>query len=78
MLGRIDIGERLLMSLGFTQVRVRSHGPIARIEIDQTEFPCMIEPDVVARILYVFQLFGFKFVTLDLAGYQTGSMNRSK
>lgn len=68
---RIMKSESYLRSLGIRQARVRDHNTIARIEVDRTDFPIMVskfDPSVV-------QSFGFQFVTLDLMGYRTGSLN---
>jgi pyridinium-3,5-biscarboxylic acid mononucleotide sulfurtransferase len=70
---QIDRAEGYLMSLGFHQVRVRHHDAIARIEVDPADFPRLLElRDDVSRTL---REIGFQYVTLDLSGYQTGSMN---
>jgi len=72
--------ERLLFDLGFTQIRVRIHGTaakIARIEINPGEFAKITAPET-ARIIYgEFKKYGFDYVTLDLRGYITGSMNET-
>ncbi|USG64273.1 ATP-dependent sacrificial sulfur transferase LarE [Brevibacillus ruminantium] len=70
---QIDRAEGYLMSLGFHQVRVRHHDTIARIEISPNEFELLLQHrDQIDRTL---REIGFKYVTLDLFGYQTGSMN---
>jgi pyridinium-3,5-biscarboxylic acid mononucleotide sulfurtransferase len=70
---QIDRAEGYLMSLGFHQVRVRHHDAIARIEVDPADFSRLLElRDDVSRTL---REIGFQYVTLDLSGYQTGSMN---
>jgi uncharacterized protein len=77
-LRRVDRAEQLLLDLGFTQVRVRVHGESgeqARIEIDPSEFPRIMDRDVRLRILTEFTAIGFLYISLDLAGYRTGSMN---
>ena len=73
----IERGERQLFDLGFRQVRVRVHGRIARIEIDKSEFSKILEPEVSEAIDQYFMALGFQYVTLDLGGYQMGSMNKS-
>ncbi|CAJ1003572.1 MULTISPECIES: ATP-dependent sacrificial sulfur transferase LarE [Bacillales] len=70
---QIDRAEGYLISLGFHQVRVRHHDAIARIEVDPADFPRLLEhSDEISRTL---RQIGFQYVTLDLSGYQTGSMN---
>jgi uncharacterized protein len=68
--------ERVLrIELGFRQVRVRYHDSIARIEIDAAELARAAEPLVRERIVAAGKEHGFRHVTLDLAGYRTGSHN---
>jgi uncharacterized protein len=61
--------------LGFNQVRVRHHGQIARVEIDPQEFPKIIDEDVRGKIVKNFKKFGFIYISLDLTGFRSGSMN---
>ena len=74
-LGMVDRAEQLLLDLGFRQVRVRIHGSMARIEVLPEEFEKLINEDVRNRITAAFRSFGFTYVTMDLIGYRTGSMN---
>jgi uncharacterized protein len=74
-LKQVAAAEQALRDLGFAQIRVRHHGDTARIEVDPTEFPAIIQPDHRARIVRAFRELGYVYVTLDLAGYRTGSMN---
>lgn len=76
-LGRVDKAEQRLLDLGFHQVRVRIHGNLARIEIDPSEFAKLMAGDTPKEIDRYFREIGFTYVTLDLGGYQTGSMNRT-
>lgn len=69
----VDQAEQLLLDLGFHQVRVRIHGRIARIEIMPEEFEKLLS--VRQKICETLQKLGFSYVTLDLTGYRTGSMN---
>lgn len=73
----VDRAEQLLLDLGFHQVRVRIHNTIARIEILPEEFERILADDVRKRIYAQLQSFGFTYVTLDLLGYRTGSMNET-
>jgi len=74
-LGMAEKAEQLLIDLGFSQIRVRIHGSIARIEIKPEEFGKIIKPEISGKIYAQFKQYGFKYVTLDLGGYKTGSMN---
>ena len=76
-LSMVDRAEQRLLDLGFHQVRVRIHGNIARIEIDRSEFDRIILPEISEQIDRYFRELGFVYVTLDLGGYQMGSMNRT-
>ena len=71
----VDRAEQLLLDLGFHQVRVRIHGTMARIEIMPEEFEKLLAEDVRKNVYLKFKSFGFSYVTLDLLGYRTGSMN---
>jgi len=72
MVGR---GEGILRELGFKQFRVRYHGETARIEADPAVFQRFLDPTLRERIISGFKKIGFVYVTLDLQGYRTGSMN---
>lgn len=76
-LGMVDKAEQLLLDLGFHQVRVRIHGTIARIEVLLEELPRLAESPLRETIASEFKGFGFSYVTLDLEGYRTGSMNET-
>ncbi len=74
-LGMVDKAEQLLLDFGFHQVRVRIHGIIARIEIRPAEFEKLISDDVRDEVYQKLKELGFQYVTMDLGGYRTGSMN---
>lgn len=74
-LGMVDKAEQLLLDMGFHQVRVRIHGMMARIEIDPSEFAMIMEEKNRMKITGEFKKYGFTYVSLDLMGYRTGSMN---
>lgn len=76
-LGMVDKAEQLLLDLGFHQVRVRIHGKIARIEILPKEFPKLLNDDTRVLIHNKLKEYGFEYVTMDLLGYRTGSMNET-
>ena len=76
-LSRIDRAEAYLHDLGLRTVRVRLHpGELARIEIPPDDIARLIVPDRRAALVDRFRAFGFNFVTIELAGFQSGSMNR--
>jgi uncharacterized protein len=76
-LSMIDQAEQLLLDLGFHQVRVRIHGMIARIEVIQEELERILQEEIRNKIITSFEKLGFTYVTMDLKGYQTGSMNKT-
>ncbi len=71
----VEQGEDALHALGFRQVRVRHHGDIVRIEIAREELTRALSPEMAAEFTRIFKALGFKFVTLDLEGFRSGSMN---
>ena len=74
-LSMVDRSEQLLLDLGFRQFRVRIHGDLARIEILPVDFDRIMDAECRAKIYSELKSYGFSYVTLDLAGYRTGSMN---
>jgi len=71
----VEQGEDAIRALGFRQFRVRHHGDIVRIEIAREELPRALSPDMANEFTRIFKALGFKFVTLDLEGFRSGSMN---
>jgi len=71
----VERGEDAIRALGFRQFRVRHHGDIVRIEIAREELERALNPDMAAQFTVIFKALGFKFVTLDLEGFRSGSMN---
>jgi pyridinium-3,5-biscarboxylic acid mononucleotide sulfurtransferase len=71
----VERGEDAIHALGFRQFRVRHHGEIVRIEIAREELPRALDPAMAAEFTRIFKALGFKFVTLDLEGFRSGSMN---
>ncbi|MDR1673289.1 MAG: ATP-dependent sacrificial sulfur transferase LarE [Bacteroidales bacterium] len=69
--------EQLLIDAGFRQARVRHHGKLARIEVNPEELPKMLLPENRATIVSGVKKHGFAYVTVDLQGYRTGSMNET-
>jgi uncharacterized protein len=72
----IERGEDALRAMGFRQFRVRHHGELVRIEIAQEELARALTPGMARELTAVFRELGFKFVTLDLEGFRSGSMNQ--
>lgn len=67
--------EKLLHELGFKQLRVRHHDKIARIEVERSEIPRLIEEDMSRVVTDGLRKIGYAYVTVDLLGYRSGSMN---
>ena len=74
-LSAVEQGEDALRQLGFRQVRVRHHGEIARLEIAREELPQAMTMEMAAEFTRIFKALGFSYVTLDLEGFRSGSMN---
>ncbi len=72
-----DKGEQLLLDMGFKQMRVRIHGKIARIEVEEKNIPKLVEKETREKIVREFKKYGFTYVSMDLQGYRTGSMNET-
>lgn len=71
----IDRAEAYLKSVGFVQVRVRHHETLARIEVDPAEIPRFFSDDLYETVAAELKEIGYQYVTLDLQGYRTGSLN---
>ena len=74
-LRQIEAAEAAIKALGFRQVRVRHHGDVARIEVDPEEIARLLSER--ERVVAALQAAGYRFVSLDLEGYATGSLNRT-
>jgi uncharacterized protein len=75
-LARVDAAENYLReTCGLRQLRVRDHMPVARIEVPESELAALVAPDVRSRIVRRFKGLGYAYVTLDLAGFRSGSLN---
>ncbi len=74
-LRQIEIAENYLASFGIKQVRVRYHGPIARIEVAKNDMNCLIRNK--AAVIDKFKSLGFTYITMDLQGFRSGSMNEA-
>jgi uncharacterized protein len=73
-LRQIEAAEQALKAIGFRQVRVRHHGDVARIEVEPAEIPHLV--DERDRVVELLRATGYKFVSVDLEGYSSGSLNR--
>lgn len=76
-LERVELAEDVLRKLGFLQFRVRHHGNLARIEILPEDMDRLNNPETRERVVRAFEELGYVYVTLDLAGYQMGSLNKT-
>jgi pyridinium-3,5-biscarboxylic acid mononucleotide sulfurtransferase len=74
-LAQVEAAEVALHALGFTQLRVRHHGELARIELTRDELPRALSLDLFDRISLELRALGFRYITLDLDGFRSGSMN---
>ncbi len=74
-LGQIAQAEEFLRSLGLSQLRVRHHETIARIEVPPEDIARLMDPQLREAIVHRLKQLGYAYVTLDLAGYRTGSLN---
>lgn len=74
-LAKVAAGEQLLHSMGFRVARVRFHGDVARIEVEQSEIARLFEPENRERIDRELKRVGFRFVAIDLKGFRSGSLN---
>ena len=76
-LAMVDQAEQLLLDMGFHQLRVRIHDKLARIEVHPSEFEKIMQEENRTKIFHKLKQYGFTYVTLDLQGYRTGSMNET-
>jgi uncharacterized protein len=71
----VEQAETLLLGFGFRQVRVRIHGTLARIELLPEEFSRIMEEKIRQEVIEKLYAYGFSYITLDLQGFRSGSMN---
>ena len=76
-LEKVDRGEEILREFGFREFRVRHHDTLVRLEISPAEMDRALQKDVVDQLAARFRELGFKYVTLDLHGFRSGSMNEA-
>jgi pyridinium-3,5-biscarboxylic acid mononucleotide sulfurtransferase len=74
-LRKVAAGEQLLHALGFRVARVRYHGEVARIELERDQIARVFEPEIRDRVERELKRIGFRFVTIDLKGFRSGSLN---
>jgi uncharacterized protein len=72
---QVERGEERLRAMGFRQVRLRHHGQMARVEIATDELARALEPEMALAIVSAIKPLGFRWVSLDLEGYRSGSLN---
>lgn len=75
VLEQVERGEESLRQLGFREFRVRHHGELARVEIARTELPRALTMEMLDAVTAALRQAGFQYVTLDCAGFRSGSMN---
>lgn len=76
-LAMVDLAEQYLLDMGFRQVRVRHHGDLARIEVGGSELGRFFHEDLMEPVYARLREIGFTYVSLDMKGYRTGSMNEA-
>ena len=74
-LSKVELGEEYLRGEGFREFRVRVHGDLARVEIAAEEFDRILNREATEKLSKKFKSLGFRYITLDLTGFRSGSMN---
>jgi uncharacterized protein len=75
LIQRIDQGEQFLRGLGITQLRLRHHGDVARIEVSEADIALILQPQNREKIIRKLKELGYKYITFDLEGFRSGSLN---
>jgi len=75
MLSKVGRAERALKDLGFAQCRVRVHGDVARIEVEAGDLHRLAEAGMRERVTAALHTLGYRYVSVDLDGFRSGSMN---
>lgn len=75
ILGQVEAGEKLIRGLGFRELRLRHHGEVARIEIPSAELGRALAPAVRDALVTGLKSLGYSYITLDLEGFRSGSLN---
>ncbi|NOX98039.1 MAG: ATP-dependent sacrificial sulfur transferase LarE [Nitrospirae bacterium] len=76
-LDKVDKAEAFLKNLGFRQLRLRHHDSLARIEVNKEDIPALLDEKRRKKIIAYLKNLGYRYITLDLQGYRTGSMNET-
>ena len=76
-LSSVEAAEEFLRALGAKNLRLRHHGDIARLEVSREDMGLFLDPEINQRVVAALKGFGYRYVTLDLEGYRTGSMNEA-
>ena len=74
-LRQVEEGERFLHAMGFAVARVRYHGDVARLEVESAAIPRLLDPEIRDNVDREFKRIGFRFVSVDLKGFRSGSLN---
>lgn len=74
-LEQVERGEQILHAMGFRVARVRHHGEVARLEVERAEIARLLEPETREAVDRELRKLGFRFVTVDLKGFRSGSLN---
>jgi len=77
-LAQVEAAEDVLHAIGFSQLRVRHHGAIARIEVAPAEIPRVARPEVSIQVAGELKKLGYRYICLDLEGYQRGNLEQTK
>lgn len=75
ILNRVERAEQILRRLGFTQLRVRDHAQVARLELPEDEWHRLLDPILLKQAVEAIKSVGYLYVSLDLEGFRSGSMN---
>lgn len=76
-LSKVERGEEILRSLGFAEYRVRVHDELARLEVSQEEMERILSVEMAQKLSRDFESLGFRYVTIDLKGFRSGSLNET-
>jgi pyridinium-3,5-biscarboxylic acid mononucleotide sulfurtransferase len=76
-LAQVEAAERFLRARGFTNLRVRYHEQVARIEVPEADMPRLLDASIRSEVMAEFRRLGFTFVALDLQGFRSGSLNEA-
>ena len=77
ILEKIGKGEAYIKSLGISQVRLRHHGDVARIEVSEPDISILTNSENRSKVVTAIKNLGYKYVTLDIQGFRSGSLNEA-